>query len=528
MVKIPFRVSLSRFGGVWSWSTIERGLSFAAVVIGSACLIASLSAHIRMMAYPGPQEVNEPATWHETWLLANGRNPFVSWELPGGVQLFGPLYSYVVIALKPVLGGTGYFAHRFLNLLCIGASFWLIGAHLRRLGANLGIVFSALSVLYWIVLGNLMITARPDALGWWLYLLALLVPAARDYKTGASIFGLICAMLAFHCKAYFAIAGCATLLGVALRQSFWTAYWTGLAYFFVLALSVGITTWFFPLYFFETIIVQHEIVLGNSTDAASRINTLLFLKRAWPFLVIIMAGLGLWLRGPARERWQRWRSGLATWRETLRPASATEVLALVFVGYLALVYFYMGRNGGASFTYHLHLLFPLLLVLTAAAVRERWLRLAATVLLAVFALTSLQVRWSPTDSTAYQRIRDLIGKEPGEVFALAAAVEPLDSTHKYVYDDGFTTLLGFAFAGGRPDRMQSVHLLLHQWQERDAELKDKVAQRTFGLILTEEDKSPLCKSDLIKANYTVVEKLDLPAYFNPHPVRVWVWRPKPR
>jgi hypothetical protein len=517
-------ISLAAWRRVLSWNFLERLLRFAAIVVGIACLVASLPPHIKLVGYPGPEEINEPAVWHETYLLANGRNPFAIEELPGCTQFFGPFYSYVVLTLKPVLGD-GYLAHRLLNLLCIGGSLWLLGAHMRRLGASLGIILTSLSVLYWIVLDNIMITARPDALGWGLFLLSLLAPAGRNYATGASVISLICAVLAFQCKAYFALAGCATLLGVALLRSPRTAFWMGCAYFFALGASVAITAWFFPLYLLEVFVMQKAMVEGNSNDEISRMHTLLFLKRAWPFLAIVLAGFGIWLAGPARKRWQRWREGGASALETLRPASAVEVMGLVFVGHLLLVYFYMGRNGGAWFTYHIHLLFPLLLLMVAAAVRTRWLHGVSLVLLAVFAIASLQVRWAPTDSTAYQRLCDLVAAEPGEVFGLAAAVEPLETHNKRVYNNGFSIFIGFALGDDRPQRMHSAYLVQRRCEETDQEIATKVASRMFGLILTEEERSPPCSIDLIKANYERTETFQMPTYFGHGPV--WVWRPKP-
>jgi hypothetical protein len=502
---------------------LGRGLDIVATAIGVGCLLVLLKAHLTMLAYPGPQEINEPATWHQTYLLSCGRNPFTAEELPASTQFFGPLYSYVVLALKPLFG-TGYVGHRFVNFLCIGASLWLIGAAMRRRGASLGVILTSLSVLYWIVLDNIMVTARPDALGWLLFLVGLLVPAACDYALGASILGLVCAVLAFQCKAYFALAGSAVLLGVASLRSWRVALALAVGYFGAIAGSVALLTHFFPMYFLEVFVMQRNMVVGNSNPETGWLHTVLLLERGWPFFALMAAGLLVWLKSAGAARWRSWRAGEISTAQFLRPASSTEVLAVVLLVHLAFVQSYMGFNGGASFTYHVQLLFPLLLVLSAAALRTGWLHRAALPVLAVFALTSLHLRWQPTDSTAYQRICDLIRLEHGEVFALPAATEPLELNTKRVYDDGFAAFVNYALVDGLPDRLATAHAIDRRCDEQRAEVAAKIAARAFGLVLTEEDHSQWCDLDLLKAHYDVVEQFDMPTYFGHGPV--WVWRPK--
>ncbi|HVS51869.1 MAG TPA: hypothetical protein VHD62_05890 [Opitutaceae bacterium] len=502
---------------------VSRALNLVATAIGVGCLLVLLEKHATMLAYPGPQEINEPATWHQTYLLSCGRNPFTADELPGSTQFFGPLYSYVVLALKPLFG-SGYVGHRFVNFLCIVASLWLVGAAMRRRGASLGVIFTSLSVLYWIVLDNIMVTARPDALGWLLFLVGLLVPAACDYALGAALLGLVCAVLAFQCKAYFALAGCATLLGVASLRSWRAALALAAGYFGAIAGSVALMTHFFPMYFLEVFLMQRNMVIGNSDPEIGWRHTLLLLQRGGPFFALLLAGLFFWLRGAGAARWRSWRAGEISAAQFLRPASSTEILALVLLVHLALVQAYMGFNGGASFTYHVQLLFPLLLVLGAAALRTAWLQRAALAGLAVFALASWHVRWQPTDSTSYQRICDLIRLEHGEVFALPAAAEPLELNTKRVYDDGFAAFVNYALVDGLPDRLATARAIERRCNEQRAEIAAKIAARTFHLVLTEEDHSQWCDIELLKAHYDVVEKFDMPTYFGHGPV--WVWRPK--
>jgi len=94
---------------------------------------------------------------------------------------FSPLYNYVVLLFRNWLG-IGFGAHRLLNLVFLAGVCAVIARHMRRLGSPWGIISVSLALLYFRCFQNLMITARPDALGWLRFLLALFEPWAREYR----------------------------------------------------------------------------------------------------------------------------------------------------------------------------------------------------------------------------------------------------------------------------------------------------------------------------------------------------------
>lgn len=494
-----------------------------ATILAALCLVASFVSHVRMMTYPGPQEANEPAAVYCTRLLAEGRNPYSVEEMPASAQFFGPLYNHVVLTLKPLIG-TDYFAHRFLNAICLAGTLALIGRHMRRVGAPWGAILAAVASVYWMALDNIMISARPDALGWILFVAGLLAPAARDYSLRSCVFGLACALLAFHCKAYFIAAGGATLLGLGLRRSMRQALWAGALFVLATGASVVLTEKHYPLYTLQVFTMQRYCVAANSNSESLAMHTLMFAQRAWPFFLLMILGLAQWLAGSGREHWRLWRSKHTSAWCAFRPRSSIGVLGLVLLIFLPPVLLFMGRNGGATFTYHLHLLFPLLLVLASAALTSRRRRLFATVLLAAIAPLSLKVRWAPTDPTPYLRLEQLIREEPGEVYACAAATIPLLDHRKRVYADGFSVFVGFALCDGLPERFASARTVAERCTAVSAEIDQKIAARQYRLILTEEAEVYGCNLSLIAANYNVVETFPMPTYFGHSPI--WVWRPK--
>jgi acetoacetate decarboxylase len=122
----------------------------------------------------------------------------------------------------------------------------------------------------------------------------------------------------------------------------------------------------FPYLYIVTVVVQRGATELNSSDEISEMHTAMLADRAWPFLVMMFFGLGAWM-------WRRRSLRRSAASGTTAGVSLTELdLRILMLGvalwiFTALVYFYMGRNAGAYFTYHLHLLFPLLFVLGAYA-----------------------------------------------------------------------------------------------------------------------------------------------------------------
>ncbi|MES1167040.1 MAG: hypothetical protein ABUL68_03480, partial [Pseudomonadota bacterium] len=258
----------------------------AATGLALGWMLALAKGHFLMMMQPGPQELNEPAAWYGTWLLDQGRNPYTLKEIPGAAQFFDPFYNYVVLALKPVLG-IDYAAHRIVNLLCMLVTLWLVVSRMRRAGASRALAFLSAALLYWLFDNNIMITARPDALGLMLFMLGLLIPWERSYRPWPVAIGLGCAILAFHCKAYFALAGTGTLIGVAFHRSKGEALAMGAGFIAALLATIGICAHFYPLYYAEVFVMQSGSVMVNSNAEVLDRHTVMLVERAWPFLVLL-------------------------------------------------------------------------------------------------------------------------------------------------------------------------------------------------------------------------------------------------
>ena len=497
----------------------------AGIVISAGWLIALFIAHLKVIAQPGPQEFNEPTIWRATWLIDQGRNPYALKELPASAYCFDPLYNYVLVALKPVFG-IDYTGHRLFNLVLLLASLALLVRVIQRAGAGLGIALLSAVFYYWMTLGNIMITARPDLLGLFFFLLGILVPWETNYDRWPTVFGLVCALVAFHCKSYYVLAACATLLGMFLLRSKREAWWLGVGFLAVLGLSFAACEVLFPYYYVETVMVQRGAAALNSSDAISMMHTLMLFDRGWPFMLMMGAGAGLWLW--RREQARRTGAAVAPLLGGTAPGrdSRLLVLTVVFLIFLVLVYFYMGRNAGAFFTYHLHLLFPLMFVLAAYAAARPAMRIAFGLLLAVFVQTYISVPGVPDSAPAYRHLDQMIRNCPGEILGIASLTDIFDRLGRPVLHNGNTMYIPFAFEEGVAQSDPLIIALRDKFSRIEPEVMRKVAARDYALVFTEFDEPYFCTKELLMANYDRVEQIDYFTYFGHSPIRVW--RPKPR
>lgn len=211
--------------------------------------------------------------------------------MPGSTLCFSSFNNYVVLAFQPLLG-IDYVAHRMVNLIFLVGALGLMVRAIFRAGAGWGIALLMAGFFYWMSLYNIQITARPDTLGLFLFLRAILVPWERNYARSSMAFGLLCAVLAFHCKFYFAVGGCATLLAAFFLKSKLSAIRWGVGFFATLGATFLAMCIAFPYLYIVTVVVQRGATVFNSSDEISAMHTAKLAARAWPFLVIILFGLG--------------------------------------------------------------------------------------------------------------------------------------------------------------------------------------------------------------------------------------------
>ena len=520
--------------GGWLWRNglrltpkfIVPCVSVAAIAFSIGWILALGQGHLVMMMQPGPQELNEPATWYGTWLLDQGRNPFTLKELPGAAQFFSPFYNYVILALKPILG-IDYPAHRIVNFICIVLILWLLGSRMRRLGTSWAVVVTSSALLYWMFSSNIMITARPDALGLLLFLVALVIPWERDYRPWPVVIGLVIAILAFHCKSYFGVAGAGVLVGVACYRSKGEALVMAAGFFLVLFVTIGLFMHFYPFYWAEVFVMTSGTLVGNSNNEMLDRHTIMMVERGWPYMLLLSFALGAFI---VRYDWKtNLRYARTHWRNLRTPLTKQPlpVMGVLLLVHLFIVQRYMANNGGATFTYHIHLLFPLAMLMLAGWATTWPRSLIAVIFLVICGNYNFVVPWTPRSEPSY----DLLARrlEPYKyVIGLGSTTDILARQGKTVHNDGFTVFLPYAFGGGAFGRSKATNALERNFSEMINTVRDDVANRRVDVILTHADWSYVAEMGVIRANYErhPEDRMDLQMRFAWDNIEFWYPKPK--
>ncbi len=511
------------------WLTwLERIASAAALIFAAGWFVILGRGHMHMVLAPGPQELNEPAAWYATWLIDNHRNPFDPGETPASAQFFGPLYNYVVLALRPALGVSyvDYEAHRLVNFFCIAGVLALIGSEMRRHGTSRAVTALALLAVYSLATNNIMTTARPDALGWLFFMIGVVVPARSEYRRWSVFVALGCALLGTQCKMYFGFAAFPALLATATRRSIREALALGVGFVCAIAALIYGLTKIYPLYFTETIFMQSRSVALNSAPEFLDRHTMMMFEHGWPFLVLLAFALATFL---ARIDW---REVLASLRaKTLRlanllPPTAVPIYAITFLVGALFVQEVMAINGGATFTYHIHLLFPFLCILVGAYAITPWRRIAALAALAVGLILTLERPWMPDSSPGYRELERRLSQYT-HVLGLGTSIDILARQNKPVNNDGFTLYLPCVFDGGPYGRTPLIDQVEQQFAATVDSVRNDIAQERFEVVLTHDDRNPpYLDIDLLRAHYEYRESevLDVPMRFAWD--HIYFWYPK--
>jgi len=501
-----------------------RLIDLAALAFGVGWILAVLYPHFQFITEPAAQEINETACWYPTWLLANHRNPFAVGELPGAACSFAPLYGYVVLAFSHWLG-IGFGAHRLLNLIFLIGVFAIIVSHMRRLGSPWGIISVSIALLYFRCFQNLMITARPDTLGWMLFLLALFEPWAREYRPIPSWLGLLASLLAFYCKGYFLVGAPIIIWGIFWHRSFREAFRAAAIFSGIFLLVLWVVDYRFPLFLIEGFIVQNETTRLNMHGFIARDHALMLVQTGWPFLALIAVALVAWVtRVRLAGLWRRLVQAVA--HGTCDPAERSWfVMGTVFAGMMVLVCVYLGQNGGASFTYHLHLLYPLMFVLSAGLLRGNKTRIIVT---AAVVLTLHLNSWIPNvphSSAGHQRLAEIM-KTKRDVVGSPLIMDIVLDQGQRVYFNGASNFLPAATQYDWAQIYPASYALQRRYEDVRDELMNGIRSRRFqAVFVLKEMGCELFPRELLAEYYTINEEVPMPVEFDTEVV-MQVWTPK--
>ena len=200
---------------------------------------------------------------------------------------------------------------------------------------------------------------------------------------------------------------------------------------------------------------------------------------------------------------------------------------LLLAGLLPLVLGYMGLNAGATFTYHLHLLVPLMFIVGAGALRgRRELRLLCILGMMLCIRREVMVLRVPDASHGYERLHEIL-KPYHDVLGVPFTIHVQASLHQRVYYNGNTAFMTLAYQNDGDLARPEPYVFRQKYEGLVQEIQTNLRECRFELVLLLKGNTvqPFDAS-LVPQNYIKDdEEVPIPAYFDLD-ARVEIWRPR--
>lgn len=347
-------------------SSSARKISILVLVLGLAFFIPWLVNYSwTIISTPYPAEYREGSILLMTDFLMQGRNPFILANHPLMTNNYGFIYNLVVLPFAVLFGNT-LAVHRIISVLFILASCMLIVLTLLKQGTALPFAAAGGTIVMACLLFSTTPLSRPDGLGQFFFLLAILFPLYREFDGISLLVSGGAGILAFLAKPYF-------LLGVGIVATYTFLFvskkrgmiYGGGVFGSLVILLYGINL-FLETYFLDIILSN----AGNSSLTVSHMikQSIRFLKVFLPiFLLLLIAFFTKRSQNGSRFLDQ---TGVAGNPSRLDLSHLNQPLfhySMNYFGFYLLcsagvVIFWLGKHSGAYMTYYFQLITPALVL----------------------------------------------------------------------------------------------------------------------------------------------------------------------
>jgi hypothetical protein len=494
------------------------------MVIKVLCALCLLFLAGKMVVYhhniifnPFPNEYREGAMLTTTAGLVRGVNPFELNNQPQYMNDYGVFYSIVTWPFAKICGVT-MVVHRavtaFFMFACCALMFWVM----RRLKTDWLLSSAAIVFFYVFSLypGTTTPLANPSPLGLFLFLCALFVPWSRGFTYPTLVLSAVLGILGYYTKPYFLLS--VPMLAVYLfccvskRKSI--VFFGMFAVMMFLSVLWVNHTWncYFANCFFLHMNPGH-LSWGQSVR---QLKEFIFLNRVVLIAPAITLAVGWFLD----------RHDLFKWFRERRPVSFI-LYCTVFSSFVLV--FWLGKHEEAYLWYYFHLLSPFLLICMAHSLTRR---LPWALVLVPFLVWNC---W--TDTARHDNVKfDFQNEDWTQVKAMIAShkdilnsplIAPLlVELNRPVYDNGLSeyfkkggyreTPLVEMLSKGDPRIIVRYYAFMN-------EMKEKIRQRKFDLVLIAFDYAPLVPGE-IKDYYRMLGMVNLktPPIMGAWNITIWV------
>ncbi len=515
-------------------------LSYAGVLLCIYLVIKLFLYHWDIISFPWPLGFREGASLLSTEMLLKGENPYALQNQPCSTNVYGILYSIAVYPFAFAFG-QGLIVHRAVSgffILCSCVTLLLINRRQRvPVICNLiGVIIFYASLLF----GKTAL-AEPDALGLFAFLLSLSIPYFFNYSYPSIITSLLLGISAYFIKPYFALAipylASYLFLFISKKKG---------AIYSITALCISVPLFilvdrFMGTYFYNTYL-GHLNIADNLLDWAVR-QLILYSELNFGLLLLIVAAIVTSVSRKSVPSASGFSCYLPCRCFTVMDQPVFKLNLPSFYYFLVLsillIYFKLGRHGGAYMTYLFQLISPFLVV-TACSLISNFSSSRLKLVYLVLALNVLMICWDhnafwshrdeKSVDSAWQDVKSTIGAAHN-ILGSSVIAPLLLMQGKKIYDSGHSEY--FVWSALKPPSrflafiFPRTDAIKEQYAEYMNEINTGIKNRKFDLIISDSIASKwLIPLDKLTDGYEQSRQIDIPMPNSDLPITFSVWVPK--
>jgi hypothetical protein len=443
-------------------------LVFAVVLI-----VLSVGNLIFQITWPYPTEIFEAAQLSSTRLILSGENPYAFEHRPFQTNVYGPLYPYVSSILSGLLGD-GFMSHRFVSIICILLSSAILFWATVQQGVAASIRWPVVSLYAFHLTHSIQATARPDALGAFLFLWAGYLVWNKDCSRRSLFLATLLAMLGLAAKPYFIL--CVPFIGLYLFLSRGLTSAAGLALGFIVALtlSVFVMSILFECYLTEVFVIHRN---AQSLFGGHMIWNLIYYSLFFaPLIFVSLSGL--------------FREWLLNKRTVFK--NRNLISDVLFWSGIAVIVVRLGWHTGNGIIYYHHLVTPFLLWSFAYWSSQRSAKdvLPKIALCLSLTMSIIFVDRPTPESHEWSELEDRI--HAGTSTLLGPTLSHYgDGKETFTFDNGQSRYLELVLSGVPSDTSE-------QYYKRSSEflgnIRDRLRSQSYGEVIVFKDNWSLLEN----------------------------------
>lgn len=472
-------------------------------------LCTALLYNVRLILTNSPLELRENSFLLTTNLLLAGKNPFGLENMPVYTNIYGILYSLVVLPFAAVFGST-FFVHRIVSLFFILAICYVLYKILREANTPGWIAIVPCTFFYaqMVLEGSGNISTRPNSLGLFLFILSIYSAKKFNFSNLGLAISLIISLLGFLTKPYFILGfpflALYLFMFVSKKKGFIFAF-TGTLFF---SLSFFIIQSIFETYFFNTIIVNYQLATISLSHLLLQTENYF----SWNFAVFLLLAFYL----------------IFFFKNKIK----VDIFLFALIFFSMIFFLKFGMHKGTYMNYFTQLVFPFLLIVVF-----RYMHKEKTCIKLVFAslLIVNLLFWSyrlvganadlQTNELREEKWIQLI-QGYQHVYATSLFSDILYSMNRPVYDTGQSENFAYGLAINR-----KIHLIPgadEQYQKYKKHVEDQIIQKKFNLVMllansTSIDSPYFTKEELVR-NYQIIRVEPYHLYDGDWMIGIWTPR----